>query len=75
MAVVSSSAKPPISNEDIHARKNIFAAKAMARQPEHEDLRPMSSAEKPQPQKDFLLFALGRSEPSKNIKKENISRT
>lgn len=40
--VVSSSAELQVLNEGAHAGKNIFAAMAMARRPEHEDLRPMS---------------------------------
>lgn len=42
IVVASSSAKPPVSNEDAHVTKNIFAAMAAARQPTHEDLRPKS---------------------------------
>jgi hypothetical protein len=42
IVVVSSSKAPPGSNEGVHATKNIFAAMAKARQPEHEDLKPRS---------------------------------
>lgn len=42
IAVASSSAKPPVSNEDAHVTMNIFAAMAVAKQPTHADLRPRS---------------------------------
>lgn len=42
IAVVSSSEEPLLSNVGAHAERNTFAAMAVARQPEHGDLMPMS---------------------------------